>query len=91
MNGSYLDVTFRRGKPIVAYYYLPRRAGQRCHSSRPVEGGMIVDLTRTGRPLGIEITAPAKTTLAALNRVLRGLGLPPATRAELAPLHATTS
>ena len=35
---------------------------------------MIVDLTRDGTPLGIEITAPSLVTLALLNRVLKDLG-----------------
>jgi hypothetical protein len=45
-------------------------------------------LARDGQPLGIEITAPSKITVAALNRVLTKLGLPRVTRSELAPLLA---
>jgi hypothetical protein len=49
---------------------------------------MVVDYSRSGRPIGIEITAPTKLTLAALNRVLRKLGFAAIRRADLAPLRA---
>ena len=29
MKEPYLEVTFRHGRPIAAYYYLPRQANQR--------------------------------------------------------------
>jgi hypothetical protein len=49
---------------------------------------MVIDFTRRGQPLGIEITAPAKVSVPALNRVLRELGFPPVSREDLAPLLA---
>jgi hypothetical protein len=86
----YLEVTYRKGRPLAAYYSLPRRPGQKVHRSRAVEAGLVVDLDREGEPLGIEITAPTVVTLAAMNRVLRGLGLPTLTRAEFEPLRAAS-
>ncbi len=88
MNEPYLEVTFRRGRPIAAYYYLPRRPGEKSHRTSRVAPGMVVDFSKSGRPIGIEITAPAKLTLAAINRVLRKLGFPAVRRADLAPLRA---
>jgi len=88
MKQHYLEVTFRSGRPIAAYYYLPRRPGQRSFRTVRVEPGMIIDYSRNGKPIGIEITAPAKLSVGAINRVLRGLGLPTVTRADLAPLRA---
>jgi hypothetical protein len=88
MKEPYLQVTFRRGRPLAAYYYLPRRPGQKSHATRRVEPGLVIDFARGGKPIGIEITAPSKLSLAALNRVLRDLGSPPASRAELAPVLA---
>lgn len=88
MNEPYLEVTFRRGRPVAAYYYLPRRPGEKSCRTTRVEPGMVVDYGRSGRPIGIEITAPTKLTLAALNRVLRKLGFPAIRRADLAPLRA---
>jgi hypothetical protein len=41
-----------------------------------------------GNPLGIEITAPSRLSLEALNRILENLSLSPLTSADLAPLQA---
>jgi len=88
MNESYLEVTFRHGRPIAAYYYLPRRTRDKSYRTRRVEPGLVIDFTRAGKPIGIEILAPDKLTLAVFNRVLRKLGFPTLKRADLAPLVA---
>ena len=88
MKEPYLEVTFWRGRPVAAYYYLPRRPGQKSVRTRRVEPGFVVDLARGGRPIGIEITAPGKVSLAALNRLLRELGFGPVTREDLEPVLA---
>ncbi len=88
MKQAYLEVTFRRGRALAAYYYLPRRPGQKSCRTRRVEPGLIIDFARGGQPIGIEITAPSKFSLVALNSVLRELGLAPATRGDLAPVLA---
>ena len=85
---SYLVVTFRHGKPLAAYLYLPRRPGEKSYRSSRVEPGLIVDFNRNGRSIGIEITAPSKISLTAMNRLLRELGMPLLTRGDLAPLRA---
>jgi uncharacterized protein YuzE len=84
----YLEVTYRRGQAIAAYYYLPRRSGQRSVRTRRVDGGLLVDYARGGRPIGVEITTPSILSIAAFNRVLRELGFPPVSREEVAPLVA---
>ena len=88
MKEPYLEVTFRRGRLLAAYYYLPRKPGQKSYRTRRVEPGLVIDFARSGQPLGIEITAPTKFSLSALNRVLRELGFAPATRHDLAPVLA---
>lgn len=88
MKEPYLEVTYRHGRPLPAYLYLPRRARDRSARSEQVAPGLIVDFHRDGRAIGIEITAPAKVSLRVINRVLRNLGLPAARRADLAPLLA---
>jgi uncharacterized protein YuzE len=88
MNESYLEVTFRRGRPLAAYYYLPRNAKDRSVRTQRIEPGLVIDFRRDGKPIGIEILAPEKLTLAIFNRVLRDLGLPSLKRADLAPLRA---
>jgi hypothetical protein len=88
LRETYLEVTFRRGRAIAAYYYLPRRPDERSYRTREVAPGILVDYGRGGRPIGIEITAPTKVSLAAMNRVLRTLGQPLLRREEFAPLRA---
>jgi hypothetical protein len=87
MKEAYLEMTFHRGRPIAAYYYLPRRRGQKSYKSVPVEAGMVVDLGRNGEPLGVEITAPSLASPANLNRVFKQFGLPPVKAADLQPLR----
>lgn len=88
MNESYLEVTFRHGRVIAAYLYLPRAAEERSARSRRVEPGLVIDFAASGRPIGIEITAPASLSLVAINGVLEELGLAPLAPADLAPLVA---
>lgn len=88
MKEPYLEVTFRRGRPIAAYYYLPRRPGEKSVRTRRAQSGMLVDFSRAGRPIGIEITAPSKMSVSVLNRLLRELGLSAVTQNELAPVLA---
>ena len=88
MKEPYLEVTFRHGRPIAAYYYLPRDTNQKSVRTRRVEPGLVIDFTADDRAIGIEITTPAKVSLVALNAVLRELGHPPASQADLAPILA---
>jgi hypothetical protein len=88
MKEPYLEVTFRRGKPVAAYYYLPRRAGQKSYKSVRMDPSLVVDFGRTGKPIGIEITAPALVSAAILNRVLKQFGFPLAKASDLEPLKA---
>jgi hypothetical protein len=88
MSQPYLEVTFRHGRAIAAYLYLPRTSDEKSASTRRVEPGMVIDFGTGGRPIGIEITAPSLVSLATLNRVLGELGLPPVTAADVSPLRA---
>lgn len=88
MKELYLEVTFRHGRPMAAYLYLPRQAGERSSSTTRVEPGMVIDFSSGGKPIGIEITAPSRISLAAINSLLGELGLPPIAKADLAPLLA---
>ncbi|MDH3602750.1 MAG: DUF2283 domain-containing protein [Candidatus Tectomicrobia bacterium] len=88
MKERYLEITFRKGKPLAAYLYLPRQAGVR--SARTVEAsvGVLVDYAPSGEPIGLEITTPADVTVDQVNTVLESLGLSAMAPEELAPLHA---
>lgn len=88
MKHSYLEVTYRKGQVLAAYYYLPRNDGDSSAWTEPVGEGMLVDFASDGRPLGIEITSPTSIDLESLNAVLRRLGQAPALPEDLAPLSA---
>ncbi len=88
MSETYLEVCYRHGRPIAAYYYLPRRPGQKSHRTRELAEGILVDYSRGGQPIGIEIITPGSMTVTRMNRVLRMLGQSPVTRRDLAPLRA---
>ena len=88
MKEPYLEVTFRHGRPLAAYYYLSRRPGDKIHHTQRVGHGIIIDYTADGTPLGLELTAPTVLTLAAINEVLAQLGQPPAAAEDFAPLAA---
>lgn len=88
MTTPYLEVTYRVGRPFAAYYYLPRRRPSKSVRTRRVEPGLVIDYAASGLPLGIEITAPSKLSMAALNRVLKDLGCAPLKREDFSPLRA---
>jgi hypothetical protein len=73
---------------MAAYYYLPRRPTDKSSRTQRIEPGLVIDFTRAGKPIGIEILAPDKLTLTAFNQVLRDLGFAPLKAADLAPLKA---
>jgi uncharacterized protein YuzE len=88
MKSSYLEVTFRRGRPLAAYLYLPRASGDKSDHVEQAGSGLLVDYTADGKPIGIEITAPALVGIAELNRVLANLHAPAVTNEDIAPLRA---
>ena len=88
MKESYLEITYRHGRPIAAYLYLPRASRDKSQRTAKAPGGLVIDFTRSGKAIGIEITAPNKATAAVVNRALRELGFPPIKQADVAPLRA---
>ncbi len=88
MKHRYLEVTFRRGKPLAAYLYLPRTPSAKAVRSTDEGSGLRVDFDASGTPIGIEITAPHAVTITALNAVLARVGVAPLLTDEWAPLRA---
>lgn len=88
MKARYLEVTFRKGKPLAAYLYLPRDPGTKSATTEDVGSGLLVDYQSDGRPIGLEITAPGEVTLDQINAVLGRLKLPLLDPQELRPLKA---
>ncbi len=88
MKQIYLEVTYRGGRPYVAYLYLPRKPKEKRHKCRRIEPGMILDINKGGELMGVELTAPTMVTLEAINSILKEYDLEPLEESDLAPLLA---
>ena len=88
MKRRYLEVTFRNGKPLAAYLYLPRNPDDVSVRTVRDGSGLLVDYAADGRAIGIEIPSPGSIRLETLNQVLASLDQGPATAEELAPAGA---
>jgi Protein of unknown function (DUF2283) len=88
MKGRYLEMTFRKGRPLAAYLHLPRAAGVKSARTEEMAPGILADFAASGEPIGLEITAPTQVTAEQINAVLTQLCLAPITPEELAPLKA---
>ncbi|HUT56743.1 MAG TPA: DUF2283 domain-containing protein [Phycisphaerae bacterium] len=85
---TYLEVTYRQGKPLAAYLHLPGRRSDRAARSRKAAPGLVVDYAEDGRAIGIEITSPKSVTLEAVNSILAELHQQALAEEELSPLMA---
>jgi uncharacterized protein YuzE len=88
MEERYLEATFRDGKALAAYLYLPRTPGMKVARTEEFDQGILVDYDSNGAPMGVEITAPGFTSVEEINRVLDRLNQPRLGPEELAPLAA---
>lgn len=88
MKQRYLEVTYRKGKPLAAYLYLPREVGARAARTEDGGPGLRVDYDATGKPIGLEITAPSAVTIADVNAVLTRIGVAELAAEDWAPLRA---
>jgi hypothetical protein len=88
MKQRYLEVTFRKGKPLAAYLYLPRARGARVARTADEGNGVHVDFDANGAPMGLEVTAPGAVTVETLNAVLVRHGVAALAANEWAPLAA---
>ena len=86
MHDRYLEITYRRGRPLAAYLYLPRGPGEKSLRGVREGHGLTVDIAEGDRPIGIEIVSPNDVSLAMLNDVLAKYSLPLLERGELATL-----
>lgn len=87
MSERHLEVTLKEGRPIAAYLYLPRIDSEKSVRTEEAGYGLLVDYAADGRPIGIEITAPAHITVITLNALLERLGFEKLRPEEAAPLQ----
>jgi hypothetical protein len=88
MKAPYLEMTYRRGRPLAAYLYLDGGAGVKSARTERVGAGLLVDYAESCQPIGIEITQPGRAVVDELNRLLQDLGLPELPEGDAAPLRA---
>lgn len=86
MKNRFLEITYRKGRPLAAYLYLARKPDDKAGRTERQEDGLLIDYTDDGRPIGIEITAPTKVTLASINQALSSAHQDPVNADDLAPL-----
>lgn len=88
MRQRYLEVTFRNGKPIAAYLYLPRPNRATAVSTRDAGAGLKIDFDAAGNAIGVEITAPSLVSVDSVNAALASCGAAAIHAGELLPLAA---
>ncbi|MSP60582.1 MAG: DUF2283 domain-containing protein [Myxococcales bacterium] len=88
MKRPYLEVTFRKGRPIAAYLYLPRPIGAKAARIVEVRPHIVVDYAASGEPIGVELVAPSTADIASVNQVLSEIGAALLESEDLAPLRA---
>lgn len=84
----YLEVTYRGGRPWVAYLYLPRKNGEKSDHCRKMEPDIVLDINSEGKLIGIEMLAPRLITLETINNILAQYGLEALEESVLKPLLA---
>ena len=66
-------MSYRRGKVLAGYLYLPREASDRAVRSRTTESGLVLDYASDGRLIGVEIPDPTPESLEALTELMRDI------------------
>ena len=90
MTERSLQVTYRNGKAFSAYLYLAHETGERSVRSAPsADGLLVIDYSRSGRAIGVEITAPSAVTPERLNRLLADLHESPLSAHDYVPTRPT--
>lgn len=85
---SELSITFRKGKPLVAYLALVRLGERKVVTTERLRPGVIVDVGANGEPVGVEFTEPSLVTQADIAAVVERLHAPSSLARDLQPLVA---
>ena len=88
MSTYSLQVTYRRGKPLAAYLYLPHSPGTKSVKTEKVSEDVLIDYAVDGTPLGIEIVSPSDVRMDDIYAAFDRLGLTRPEPADLSPLRA---
>jgi uncharacterized protein YuzE len=88
MKDRYLEITFRKGKPLAAYLYLTRKKATQSVKTIKIDEDLIADYDQNGVPVGLEIVSPTTTSIQQIKDALEKLHVEPISEDELAPLNA---
>jgi len=88
MQNKYLEITFRKGKPLAAYLYFSKKTVIKAVKTEQMASGLVVDYDENDKPIGLEIITPQQVTVTEINNVLSRLAISPASDEELSPLKA---
>ena len=89
MTERTLQVTYRKGKAFSAYLHLSHQTGEKSAKTVPTADGLLaIDYAQDGKPIGVEITAPAAVPLDRLNCLLADLGETPLNEHDYLPVRA---
>ena len=89
MTERSLQITYRKGRAFAACLHFSHPTGEKSvRTVASLDGLLIVDYAGSGRPLGVEITAPQAVPLDRLNQFLAELGEPPLAEQDYRPARA---
>lgn len=88
MRDKYLEITYRKGKVVAAYLYLPRELGEKSLRTEKFVEGILIDYGKFDRPIGIEITDPRKIRSKIIDDILLRLENISVQSEDFAPLLA---
>ena len=89
MTERSLQITYRKGRPFVAYLHLSHETREKSAKTVPsTDGLLVVDYAANGQAVGMEITAPLAVPLERLNRLLADLGESPLNEQDYLPVRA---
>jgi hypothetical protein len=69
-----LEIVFRKGKPVAAFFHLKEGASGKTGRTIPIRPPMTAHYDESGLPIGLEMPLPTAVPLEHLNEALRGLG-----------------
>ncbi|MFZ5516820.1 MAG: DUF2283 domain-containing protein [Candidatus Zhuqueibacterota bacterium] len=73
MMDKYLEITYRKGKMLAAYLYLPREIGEKSIRTEKFSDGILIDYGKENHPIGVEIVDPKMIDFDIINRVISKL------------------
>ena len=88
MHDNYLEITYRKGKPLCAYLYLSRKPNEQSAHTQKYKDGIIIDFDARNNPIGIEMTAPSLASASEINTLLEKLHISSISEEDLLPLKA---